>query len=80
VTSVSAGSVLYENKLEYRSGRRKYSEWSSAQGKLFLKELDRGYEALSEKIVEELFLLHDFSGKRESGKTAENQILEAPRA
>jgi hypothetical protein len=80
VLSVSSGTVLYENKLEYRSAKRKFTEWISDKGKLFSEELGRGYGTLSEKIVEELFLLYDFTDKKAPEKTAEHKVREMAKA
>jgi hypothetical protein len=80
VLSVSGGAVLYENKLEYRSAKRKFTEWISGKGKLFSEELDKGYGELSEKIVEELFLRYELTPGKPSGKTAGQQTLEVPKA
>jgi hypothetical protein len=71
VLSVSNGSVIYENKLEYRSAKQKFTEWISDEGKLFSEKLDRGYRTLSEKIVEELFLRYDFTAKKALEKKSE---------
>lgn len=76
VLSVSDGAVLYESTVEYRSAKRKFTEWISDNGKLFSEELDTGYGTLSEKIVEELFLRYDFTPRKVSGKTAEHHVRE----
>jgi hypothetical protein len=76
VLSVSGGTVLYENMLEYRSARRKFTEWISDEGKLFLEELDKGYGKLSEKIVEELFLRYEFTTGKASGEKATHVVSE----
>lgn len=78
--SVSDGAVLYENKLEYRSAKRKFTEWISNEGKLFSEELDRGYGTLSEKIVEELFLHYDFTARKAPEKKAEHVVREKGKA
>lgn len=70
VLSVSDGAVFYENMLEYRSVKRKFTEWISDEGKLFSEELDKGYGTLSEKIVEELFLRYDFNATKAPEKKA----------
>lgn len=66
VFSVSGGAIIYENKLEYRGAKRRFTEWLSDKGRLFCDELDRGYLTLSEKMVEELFLIYDFTNNRRS--------------
>jgi hypothetical protein len=76
VLSVSDGAVIYENKLEYRSAKRKFTEWISDKGKLFSEELDRGYGTLSDKIVEELFLLYDFTVRKAPEKKTEHVVRE----
>jgi len=76
VLNVSDGAVLYENKLEYRSAKRKFTEWISDKGKLFSEELDRGYGTFSEKLVEELFLRYDFTPKKVPEKTAGHVVRE----
>jgi hypothetical protein len=80
VLSVSDGAVLYQNKLEYRSAKRKFTEWISDKGKLFSEELDRGYGTLSEKIVEELFLRYDLTAKKAPEKKAEHMVREKGKA
>ncbi len=52
------GSVLYEQKLEYRNARRTFTAWASNNAKPFRDELDRCYQSLAEKVVEEVFLLY----------------------
>jgi hypothetical protein len=61
VVSVSDATVIYENKLEYRSPKRKFTEWIKDEGRPFIEELGTAYNSISEKIVEELFLNYDFS-------------------
>ncbi|MCL4476490.1 MAG: hypothetical protein M1508_09735 [Nitrospirae bacterium] len=78
--SVSDGAVLYENKLEYRSAKRKFTQWIADEGKLFSEELDRGYGTLSEKIVEELFLLYDFTAKKAPERKTEHAVREKGKA
>jgi hypothetical protein len=80
VLRVSDGAVLYENKLEYRSAKRKFTEWISDEGKLFSEELDRGYGTLSDKIVEELFLVYDFTAKKAPEKKTEHVVREKGKA
>jgi hypothetical protein len=80
VLSVSDGAVLYENKLEYRSAKRKFTEWISDKGKLFSEELERGYGTLSEKLVEELLLRYDFTPKKVPEKTAGHVVREKGQA
>jgi len=53
------GSVLYEQKLEYRRGRRTFTTWTANDAKPFRDEFHRCYQSLAEKVVEEVFLLCD---------------------
>jgi hypothetical protein len=53
------GAVLYEQKLEYRSARRTFTNWAANDAKLFRAEFDRCYESLAEKVVEEIFCVYD---------------------
>ncbi len=55
----SDGSVLYENKLIYRSAKRKFSLWSKNNAEVLSAEFDRAYQGLAEKVVEETFLRYD---------------------
>lgn len=52
-------SVIYANELKYRSAKRKLSYWLQDNSQPFMKELEQAYQGLSEKIVEELFLIYD---------------------
>ena len=55
------GTVQYEHTLEYRSSKRKFSQWTKDKAKPFLDELDRAYQSLAEKVTEEIFLVYDLS-------------------
>lgn len=55
----SDGTVLYEQKLEYRSVQRKFTDWATDNAKPFREEFDRCYQSLAEKVVEEIFLLYN---------------------
>ncbi|MCX7914625.1 MAG: hypothetical protein N2511_08600, partial [Thermodesulfovibrionales bacterium] len=52
-------SVIYANEFKYRSAERKLSYWLQDNAQPFMKELEQAYQSLSEKIVEELFLIYD---------------------
>ncbi len=56
---ISDGEVLYENKIIYRSAKRKFSLWSKNDAKVLSEEFDRAYQGLAEKVVEETFLRYD---------------------
>ena len=62
VVRISDATVIYENKIEYRSPKRKFTEWIKDEGRPFIEELGTSYNSISEKIIEELFLNYDFSG------------------
>ncbi len=49
---------LYTSELEYKWGERTFCEWAADNARPFLTELDRSYQIVSEKVVEELFLLY----------------------
>jgi len=53
------GSVLYEQKLEYIRGHRTFTNWAANNAKPFIDELQCCYQSLSEKVVEEVFLLYN---------------------
>jgi hypothetical protein len=55
------GTVLYEHALEYRSAKRKFSQWTKDNAKPFIDELDSAYQGLAEKVTEEIFLVYDLS-------------------
>lgn len=50
--------TLHDATVEYRSRRRKFTEWAENDAQLFLAELKRSYRTLAEKIVEDIFLLY----------------------
>lgn len=52
-------SMLYANEFRYKSPERKLSYWLQNDARLFMEQLERAYQSLSEKIVDELFLLYD---------------------
>ena len=52
-------SVIYEQKLIYRRGRRTFNSWAVNGAKPFRDEFHRCYQSLAEKIVEEVFLLYN---------------------
>ncbi len=58
VVRTSDGGELYETSFKYRGGEHTFFEWAAANGQPLCEELDRAYQALAEKIVEELFLLY----------------------
>ncbi len=64
------GTTLYTlppvatHPLAYASPGRKFVEWGAEDARLFREELDRAYQTLAEKIVEELFLFHPGPGRR----------------
>lgn len=49
---------LYATSLKYRGGERTFCEWAANDARPFYEELDRAYQALAEKITEELFLVY----------------------
>ena len=49
-------TVLSAHTFEYRSGKGRFTEWASSDAKGFLKELDRGYARLADRIVETLII------------------------
>lgn len=49
---------VYETALEYRSRTRKFTEWAVNNAQPLREELDRAYQSLAGKIVDELFLLY----------------------
>lgn len=51
-------SPAYEGALAYTSRRRPLTEWASEQGRPFREEVDRATRSLSERIVDELFLVY----------------------
>ena len=53
------GSVLYEQKLEYIRGHRTFTNWAANNAKPFIDEFHCCYQSLSEKVVEEVFLLYN---------------------
>jgi len=53
------GSVLYETNLDYRSAARKFTDWLADNARPFSEELELGYRNLSEKIIEEIFLVYN---------------------
>jgi len=53
------GSVLYERKLEYIRGHRTFTNWAANNAKPFIDEFHCCYQSLSEKVVEEVFLLYN---------------------
>ena len=53
------GSVLYEQKLEYIRGHRTFTSWAANNAKQFIDEFHCCYQSLSEKVVEEVFLLYN---------------------
>jgi len=61
VVGVSDAAILYENKLEYRSPKRKFTKWIKNEGRPFIEELGTAYSSISGKVLEELFLNYDFN-------------------
>jgi hypothetical protein len=55
---VADGTVLYEHKLTYRSAEREFTDWVVNNAQRFRDEFDRSYQAVAEKIVEDLFLVY----------------------
>lgn len=55
---VADGTVLDAHALAYRSEQRVLSEWGANNAQPFHDALDRAYQSLAEKIVEDLFLLY----------------------
>jgi len=53
------GSVLYEQKLQYIRGYRTFTNWAANNAKPFIDEFHCSYQSLSEKVVEEVFLLYN---------------------
>jgi hypothetical protein len=53
------GSVLYEQKLVYIRGHRTFTNWAANNAKPFKDEFHCCYQSLSEKVVEEVFLLYN---------------------
>ncbi|MFQ5544022.1 MAG: hypothetical protein ACE5FY_06685 [Nitrospiria bacterium] len=50
--------MLYKRSFVYQSQQSLFLNWAADDGKLFRDEIDHGYRFLSEKIVEELFLVY----------------------
>ena len=57
------GTVTYSRLYFSQSERRNYSEWADDDAQLFREALDRGYQGLIEKIVDDLFLVYPFPGQ-----------------
>lgn len=55
---VTDDAELYAHTLEYLSGFRTFTDWAADNAQPFRNELSLAYQSLSEKIVEELFLLY----------------------
>jgi hypothetical protein len=51
-------TMLYDSTLEFMSGTRRFTKWTANDAQQFIEELDRAYQSLAEKIVDELFLLY----------------------
>ena len=55
---IADDTAIYDSTLEYRSGMRTFTEWAADDAQPLRDELDRAYQILDKKIVDELFLLH----------------------
>ncbi len=53
---VDDGTVHYDRAFPYTTSARTYTEWAVNDGQAFGEALDRGYQSLTEQIVEALFL------------------------
>jgi hypothetical protein len=60
-------TMLYDSTLEFMSGTRTFTEWAANDAQQFIEELDRAYQSLAEKIVDELFLLYIPLGSKVDG-------------
>jgi hypothetical protein len=54
----AADTQLYAADLEYRGAARKVSEWTADAQRLLADDLQRGCDALADKMVDEIFLLY----------------------
>ena len=55
---ISDGTELYGRPWIYHSRKRKLTDWAADDAQPFREEVDRVYQGLAERIVEELFLLY----------------------
>jgi hypothetical protein len=56
LVETDSGNILYDDPFTYRSDFYDYFYWSEDEGKRLLEGLDKGYQSLAEKIVQEIFL------------------------
>lgn len=58
VVRTSVDQEYYAAEYEYNRGERTFSGWAADNAVPFLMELDRAYQDIAEKVVEELFLIY----------------------
>ena len=60
VIRIYDGVVLYDTPLIFRGGEHTFSDWAINNGQPFHEELEVAFRALTENIVDELFLVYGF--------------------
>jgi hypothetical protein len=68
------GSVVRDEKLLYKSEKRKFTEWAADDARLFREEFDHGYQNLSDQIVDGFFL----NVEKESSSQNKKEEKESP--
>jgi len=68
------GSVVRDDTLRYTSEKKKVTEWGADDGRLFREEFDRGYQNISDRIVDRFFL----NVEKESSSQNKKEEKESP--